>query len=553
MVYRISDERNYRPKIIMGSLIIVLLLTCWAQSVPVTAEDHVDGLTLEDITYSTFLGGSESDSISDVALDSQGNIVVVGGTYSTDFPVSNAYQESYAGGEISWHIARGDAIVAKFSPDGGLLWSTFLGGPGADCAYMVDVDKLDQIIVVGNTESPEFPVTEDALQPAYSGGESDGFLTVFTSDGSLLYSSFLGGESSDAPSSLDVYSVGGDRCIFYLAGSTNSSDFPVTPDAYQGFLGGGRDGFITVLSSNFSSILYSTFIGGTGYDAVNEVVVEGERDLVFSGSTSSQDFPIADDAFQVERVGEERDCYVAKFRDWELAHSTLFGGSEMDDCFGLATDSDGNVIIVGRTWSPDIPITADAIYDSLGEVECDGYLAMLSSDCRALVYSTYYGLVGWDSLFCVEVDPEGFLVLGFLDSGEFDLVNPFQSVYGGRGDIVLISFDDNYEIQLSSYLGGTSYDQPRSFHVEDGKVWIVGFTESTDFYVTHHAYQRESGGSHEGFIFMIDYTAYLNGLDEIHENPLPTERVPPPVLVSYLLVIASITAWALIMRRYFSQ
>lgn len=548
-----SDERKRRTKAVMGSMFILLLLTCWDQPVPVNAEDHADGLTLGDVTYSTFLGGSGSDSVSDVALDSQGNVVVVGGTYSADFPVSNGYQESYGGGEDSWHVGRGDAIVAKFSPDGGLLWSTFLGGPGDESAYVVDVDKLDQIIVVGNTASREFPVTEDALQPAYGGGESDGFLTVFSPDGSLLYSSFLGGEGTDAAGSLDVYSVGGDRCIFYLAGSTNSSDFPVTPDAYQGSLGGGMDGFITVLSSNFSSVLYSTFIGSSDYDSVNEVVVEGERDLVFSGSTSSPDFPIMEDAFQGERVGEERDCYVARFRDWELAHSTLFGGSDMDDCFGLTTDSDGNILIVGRTWSPDIPITADAVYDSLGEVECDGFLSVLSADCRALVYSTYYGLVGWDSLFCVEVDYGGFLVVGFLDSGEFDLVNPFQGVYGGRGDAALISFDDNYEIQLSSYLGGSSYDQPRSFHVEDGKVWIVGFTESTDFYVTADAHQRESGGSHEGFIFMIDYSAYLFGLEEIHENPLPTEREPPPFLVPYILLIASIAVWMLIMRRYFSR
>jgi len=81
----------------------------------------------------------------------------------------------------------------------------------------------------------------------------------------------------------------------------------------------------------------------------------------------------------------------------------------------------------------------------------------------------------------------------------------------------------------------------------------VGFTESTDFYVTPDAFQRESGGGHDGFIFMIDYPAYLLGLDEIHENPLPTEREPPPVLVPYILLIASIAAWTLIMRRYFSR
>jgi hypothetical protein len=320
------------------------------------------GSTLEEYVYGTFFGGSGLDRISGVAVTPEGEIVIVGGTFSTDLPVLNAYQGGYAGGEVPEHLfLMGDAFIAKMSEGGRLLWCTYLGGSELEEPTRVAIDDDGSIIVIGQTESDDFPVTGDALQTVFGEGESDGFISVFDPDGGLLLSTYFGGSGLDDLEDISIDSMGN----IVLVGYTASADYPVTPDAYQSDLNGELDCTITVFSRDLSSVLYSTFLGGGSRDSGNEIAIDGGGNVVISGTTSSPDFPVTDDALQDTKTGEERDCFVAKFSEsWALLYATFIGGSHMDDCWGLALDASDNVHVVGRTWSPDFPVTPDAIQES---------------------------------------------------------------------------------------------------------------------------------------------------------------------------------------------
>jgi len=475
--------------------------------------------------------------------------VVVGGTFSTDLPVLNAYQGGYAGGETPEHLfLMGDAFVAKMSEGGQFLWCTYLGGTGLEEPTGITVDDDGTVIVIGQTESDDFPVTDGALQTVF-GQESDGFISVFDPEGELLRSTYLGGSGMDALKDFTIDSTGN----IVLVGYTASADYPVTPDAYQSDLNGELDCAITVVSRDLSNVLYSTFLGGGSPDTGNEVAIDGGGNVVISGTSSSPDFPVTDDALQGTKAGDERDCFVARFGEsWELLYATFIGGSHMDDCWGLALDASDNVHIVGRTWSPDFPVTPDAIqesssHESFSENAVDCFYSEISADGRTLIYSTYLGNDDWDSFFNVGFDSEGNVVLsGSAGSGGFPVVRAFQGDHGGYSDVYLVVLSPGGELLLSSYLGGMSFERPSGQAMVDGTLILAGNTHSWDFLVTEDAYQRDLRGNQDGYVFVMDLSRYLTSADEIS-----TDSGSSTILLPYGILLGSIVVWALIMRRYF--
>ena len=138
--------------------------------------------------YCSYFGGSEKDIITGMAIDSAGNVIMVGGTFSTDLMVLNGFQLEYGGGSSdSSHENGGDGFIVKLSPSGNLIWGTYLGGSDLDCCNNVIVDSEDNIVVIGKTISSNFPMTDNALKKQLS-GTTDGFVSKFASNGSLVYS-----------------------------------------------------------------------------------------------------------------------------------------------------------------------------------------------------------------------------------------------------------------------------------------------------------------------------------------------------------------------------
>ncbi len=228
------------------------------------------------LVFSTYLGGDGAEDPGTVAVDGLGNIAVVGSTSSSNFPVANAFQGVKPGSQ--------SGFVTKFSPDGQqILFSTYLGGQLIDRATAVAFDNNFRVYVAGRTSSGNFP-TLSAFQPAYGGGTSDVFVSKFSASGGLIYSTFLGGSVSEVAQRIAVDSAG----AAYVSGLTQSTNFPLL-NPYQSTNPGGGT-FLTKLSATGNSLVYSTYLGGSGAEEAADLSLSGGS-VWLTGSTVSTDFP----------------------------------------------------------------------------------------------------------------------------------------------------------------------------------------------------------------------------------------------------------------------
>ena len=267
------------------------------------AWDHRYPLTIDPtLTFSTFLGGSGSDFLRNIAVDASGNIYIVGSTSSGDLPVTaSSYQSAYKGG--TGYSIPADAWLAKLNPAGtAVTYITYLGGTGLDWGFAIATDSSGAAYVTGFTDSTDFPITASAYQKNFGGDNGvfnsqsgDAFATKFDTNDKLVWSTYLGGNSNEIGSSIAVDSSGN----VYIAGSTQSSNYPVTPGVVQGTFGGGDqgltisqqgyveinlgDGFVSKLDPTGSKLLASTFLGGSGDDVVGAITLDSAGNVWVGG------------------------------------------------------------------------------------------------------------------------------------------------------------------------------------------------------------------------------------------------------------------------------
>jgi hypothetical protein len=441
--------------------------------------------------FSTFLGGSSSDSGTRVAIDASGNIFLAGETQSADFPVTpGAFDTSYHGNQ--------DGFVAKFNPSGALLWATYLGGSGEEGIRDIAVDTADNVYVTGYTRSHDFPTTANAFQPIYASGGADAFVAKLNPSGTaLLYSTFLGHDDEANGIALDAagnaYVTGltasadfptvnalqarplfngnnpfvaklnatGSALIYstylggsnqggsgygiavdaagnaYVAGSDNATDFPTTPGAFQTTNHGGGDAFVSKLNPSGSALVYSTYVGGSGDDAAHAIAVDGSGNAYVTGLSRSADFPTVNPFQTTNRGGpSNEDAFVFKLNSSgsALVYSTYLGGSGDDETESIAVDGTGNAYVAGQTQSPDFP-TANALQPTYGGGSYDGFVTKLNPSGTGLVYSTFLGGSSYDAVFGIALDPFGnAYVSGVTESANFPTANAFQPVLSGPQD-----------------------------------------------------------------------------------------------------------------------
>jgi uncharacterized protein (TIGR03437 family) len=482
--------------------------------VEVAAYDRQRPLIIDPVlTYSTYLGGSNFDSAWDIAVDAAGVAYVAGSTSSANFPTANAYQAGFAGG--SYH-----AFVTKLNPDGGsgavtLVYSTYLGGRGSDYAYGIAVDATGAAYVAGTTFSANFP-TANAYQAGF-GGLHDAFvakLDPYAASGAvtLAYSTYLGGSGSDCVEGIAVDAAG----AAYVAGWTGSANFP-TANAYQAVLGGGYDAFVTKLNpyggSGAVTLAYSTYLGGSSFDAALDAAVDAAGAAYVAGGTASSNFPTTN-AYQASYRGGDQDAFVTKLNPYggsgavTLAYSTYLGGSGLDQAEGIAVDAAGAAYVAGWTESANFP-AANACQASFGGFR-DAFVAKLGpyggSGAVTLAYSTYLGGSGNDLAFSIAVDAAGAAYVGGgTKSANFPTANAYQASFGGVEDAFVTKLDPYggsgaVTLAYSTYLGGSSDDAARAIAVDaTGAAYVSGFSYSANFSTTH-AYQVSLGGSQNAFV-----------------------------------------------------
>jgi len=287
---------------------------------------------LSGLAYSTYLGGSAADDGYAVAVDVTGAVFAAGRTSSTNFPTAGTVYDTTHNGSY-------DVFLSKFTANlGTLTASTFLGGGGYDEAYALRPDGGGSYIyVAGQTSSTDFPTTGGVIGPSHQAA-FDGFISKFPlSLGALTASTYLNGDDMD-----QVRAMGeDDGNNVYLVGYTNSSDFPVLPDSYQRVNAGGYDVFISRLNNTFTSLLASTYLGGSGDDYGYSVYVKSSGDIFVSGSTFSADFPMTPGEYYDQSLNGGSDIFVSIF-DTGLSDDDppeVTGTNPADGATGVATNS----------------------------------------------------------------------------------------------------------------------------------------------------------------------------------------------------------------------
>ncbi len=473
------------------------------------------------LAYSTYLGGSAFDDATGVAVDSSGDVYVTGYTTSPDFPVVSAADSSYGGGACNTDLSAApcfDAFVTKLNPQGtGLIYSTYLGGSGDDRASHLAIDSSGDAYVVGYTNSLDFP-TSHALQSALGGGTCgttanpfpcyDAFITELSPSGSnLIYSTYLGGQGDDYGMGIAVDSSGS----AYVTGFTSGSNFPVTSGAYQASFGGGPyDAFVAKLSPGGSSLVYSTFLGGSGEDRASAIAVDSSGDAYVTGQTNSTNFPTAN-PFQGAYAGGACGCFdafIAKLNPTgsALVYSTYLGGTGGDYGNAIALDASDEAFVAGWTTSTDFPVTAGAYQKTYGGSD-DAFVPKRCATGNSLVYSTYLGGIDPEAATGIAVDGSGnAYVTGNAYGVGFPAVNPIQSANAGFYDAFIAAFDPSGSgLLYATWLGGSGDDFGNDIAVDSGgDAYVAGDTFSTDFPTTPGAYQTAyAGGAYDGFVAKI--------------------------------------------------
>ncbi|MDY6852951.1 MAG: SBBP repeat-containing protein, partial [Thermodesulfobacteriota bacterium] len=382
------------------------------------------------LVYATYLGGSGVDSATSLTVDSSGAAYLTGYTDSNDFPLQNPGQGFLSGLE--------DAFVTKLNPSGSaLVFSTYLGGGLEDRSMGVAVDSLGAVYITGFTRSANYPVTGGVIQGGLGGfGHYDAFVTKLNDTASaLFYSTYLGGGGDDYGQGLGLDSSGN----VFVTGHTDSADFP-TAAPYQDSLSGGRDAFVAKLNDTGTVLVYSTYLGGSGDDNAQALAVSSSGAAHITGSTTSQDFPTA--GYQ-NSFGGRSDAFVTRFNTTgqTLVYSTYLGGSGDDFGSDIALDSSGNAYLAGFTGSADFPETSPSQALSGGGA-LDGFAAKLNATGSALIYSTYIGGSGSDSIHGIAVDDSGnAYVTGNAESEDFPTAG-YQVLFGGGGsDAFVLKID----------------------------------------------------------------------------------------------------------------
>jgi hypothetical protein len=386
-------------------------------------------LSTEDgsLIYSTFLGGDYVDMARGIALNSAGEIYLVGSTESTDFPTVNAYQDHNS----SPLYVYSDIFITKLNPAGdSILYSTYFGGYKDDAPIGVEIDSDGGIVITGQTDATDFPL----VNPIMSGPDNL-FITRFSADGStILFSTYFGGEDSDRIGAMTL-DAGGN---VYIAGSTRSVEFPTTPGAYQEeFAGeilgcevpfGGHynceDMFVTKLAPNGSGIIYSSFLGGSTVEECRDLAIDGQGRAYLAGYTYSSDFPPDGIDFSAEIV-------LSRFSadGSQLDYSVTVNSGSANAGHGVAVDDAGNVYFTGAV-----------------EVPAEVYVARLDSDGSGNLApgtptapdGATSGEPGEDYDFATSsTDPDGDYVYYLFDWGDGspnEWIGPYNS-----GELMVIS------------------------------------------------------------------------------------------------------------------
>ena len=432
------------------------------------------------LLHSTYFGGSGSEGIFDMDLGPSGEVVATGWTYSSNFPVVPGALQAVKGSSCEGFVARFDADIAL------LEYSTYLGdaaGNGQqDWGSAIEVEPNGDWVLCGYTRSPSFPTTPGAYDTSFN-GSTDVFVTRIRPLGSgamsTVWSTFLGGSGNEGSGNGSPPAGGGPYALDLkldpsgrptVTGPTVSTDFPVTPGAYQTTVKGASDGFVTRFLADGSDLEFSTLFGGSHFDVPRSITVDASGSSIVSGWTRSSNFPTP-------------------------------GG--FDTVFGQAFAS----------TTPPIPGWLDSLFGGASG-DRDAFLVILSPGGDDLSYGTYLGGSERDEAYAHVVDAAGVITVGgWTNSANFPTppCSPQVTLAGGMDGFV-VQVDPsltppNKQLLYSTLVGGKQDDEVLDIELgPSGSVLACGYTASNNFPPTPGAYDTTANGAWDGVALSLTPT-----------------------------------------------
>jgi hypothetical protein len=457
--------------------------------------DHNKVLIIDPLLeYSTFLDQSVSDW-GGIEVDSLGNAVISGLTYSNNFPVTpGAFDTSYHN--------DADIFVTKFNNNGSaLIFSTYIGGVAYDGVSNIAIDSRDFTYITGTTNSWDYPTTQGAYDTTFSNQRWDVFVTKLNPNGSSLsYSTFIHGSNYNGERSFDIF-IDSRDCAF-VTGETFSSDFPITQNAYDTSHNGNRDVFVLKLNYTGAALDYSTFIGTGDPEAGLGISVDSKGNAYVTGGAYSG-FPTTLNAYDTTYNGGH-DGFVLKLNHngSKLNFSTFIGGSQNDVGRNILLDRNENIIVTGNTDSTNFPITNDSFDDTYNggtQNYGDVFVLILNNTGTSLLYSTYVGGSG-DEWYVRTVlnSRDDILISGFTNSLDFPVTyNALIKNYSDFNDTFIFHLGWNRsKLLYSTYIGGSGRDVFGDVAIDiNNNIYLYGFSNSADFPTTPNAYEPKYKGA----------------------------------------------------------
>ncbi|HET9177443.1 MAG TPA: SBBP repeat-containing protein [Terriglobia bacterium] len=459
--------------------------------------NHHEELVIDPVlSYSTYLGGSGGDDGLGIAVDAAGDAFVTGTTASVNFPKTGG-QANLGGGK--------DIFVAKLNPSGSaFLYSVFLGGGNLDRATSIAIDSSGNAYLAGYTTSTDFPTTSGAYKTS-NAGSTDAFVTKLDPTGaSLVYSTYLGGGGIDYGRGIAV-DASGDA---FITGSTQSTNFP-TVNPLQVGNDGGSDAFVAEFDPTGASLLYSTYLGGSGADEALAIALDGSGNAYVAGYTFSLNTFPTQNALQSSLSGAS-DAFVTEINPAtsSLVFSTYLGGSADESAQSIAIDSAGSIYVTGKTSSSSFPVTNGASQAAYGG-GTDAFVTKLAPGGTQMVYSTFLGGSGLDQGNSIALDSSGdAFITGFTQSSDLPLTNALQRVLGVSGasscgttpcaDAFITELGPSGNVVFSTFLGGSATDLGQAIATDpSGAAYLTGSTSSTNFPVIAGAPQSTYTGTNQ--------------------------------------------------------
>jgi hypothetical protein len=469
---------------------------------------------------------------SDAAIDPQGDLVFTWTDGQVTFHRPVAYQGDKSNPAkkhflAASYVLKGHNRVGFEVPDydrqeplvidPSLYYSTYLGGNGGDTGNAIALDSVNCAYVTGSTTSTNFP-TSGSPKPYQStyGGDTDAFVTKLRYDGeAIIYSTYLGGNNYDVGNGIALDSSDD----AYIVGSTSSANFPTTANVFQPTFGGNTDAFVAKLDPSGSTLLYSSYLGGSDIDYGQAIAVDPVGNMFVTGYTQSTDFPTAN-PIQSGNSGNG-DAFVAEIdaslaQNQQLVYSTYLGGSSADSGQGIAVDIGDNAYVVGFTYSTNFPTYNP--YQAANAGTVNAFITKLSAGGTSFVFSTYLGGVGDDRAWAVALDSsDNIYVTGSAltacspASSTTTMCNPtstFPTTAGafqnsatkqspGYSDVFVskLNFLGN-ALLYSTLLGGSLTDSAAGIAVDSsGNAYVTGYTQSPDFPTADAVQASYTGGT----------------------------------------------------------